>query len=188
MGSFNFGATCDLRAAMIKLWGDHGFYTREVVLAALQATDNLGPALNRLLRNQEDIGGAIGSIYGDDAGKQCTALLKDHINIAVEVVQGAAAGDQAKFEDADKRWYDNASDIAKFLSAANPNWPYDAAYDMMKQHLDLLTEVVKALIAKDYEKGITTNDTYMDEIYMMADMFAAGIAEQFSDKFSRAAA
>jgi hypothetical protein len=36
-------------------------------------------AEKRLLQNQEDIGNAVGKIYGAPAGQQLTALLKEHM-------------------------------------------------------------------------------------------------------------
>ena len=50
------------------------------------------------------------------------SVLKQHILIAVDLVGAAKAGDSAKQTDADRRWHDNAAEIATFLSGANPNW------------------------------------------------------------------
>jgi hypothetical protein len=47
-------------------------------------------------------------------------LLHAHITIAVEILQDAKAGDSAAFDAAKAQWYDNANQIADFLSAANP--------------------------------------------------------------------
>jgi hypothetical protein len=47
-----------------------------------------------LLRNQEDIGNAVVPLYGDDAGKGLTDLLKQHILIAVDLVEADKAGDR----------------------------------------------------------------------------------------------
>ena len=69
-----------------------------------------------MLKNQEDIGNAIVPYYGAAAGQQLTDLLKQHILIAVDLVSAAKAGDQAKQNDADRRWHANAADLATFLS------------------------------------------------------------------------
>lgn len=37
---------------------------------------------NRLLKNQEDIGGAVAAYHGKAAGDKLTALLKEHITWA----------------------------------------------------------------------------------------------------------
>jgi hypothetical protein len=49
------------------------------------------------------------SFYRDQAGKQLTSLLNEHILIAA-----AKAGDTAKVEDANQRWYENADQRQPF--------------------------------------------------------------------------
>lgn len=58
--------------------------------------------------------------YGEEAGPALTGLLKQHILIAVELIDTAKSGDQAKFQEQDAKWSENASEIAAFLSGANP--------------------------------------------------------------------
>src|SRR5688500_4417898 len=107
-----------------KLWEDHVTWTRVYIIAALADLPEADAAAQRLLQNQTDIGNAVKPFYGDEAGEQLTALLKDHILIAADLLAAAKAGDTAKFEDANKRWYKNADEIAAFLNSANPdNWP-----------------------------------------------------------------
>src|SRR4029453_5307119 len=92
----------------------------------------------RLLRNQTDIGNAIKPYFGEAAGNQLTALLKEHIQGAVAVLAAAKAGDTAKLDAANAAWYPHPDKIATFLSAANPaSWPLETMKSEMKHHLDL---------------------------------------------------
>jgi hypothetical protein len=86
-------------------------------VAAIKETPDKDAAAARLLRNQEDIGNAVVPLYGDDAGKGLTVLLKQHILIAVDLVE---AGDEARFQTEDEKWSRNVEEIATFLSGANP--------------------------------------------------------------------
>lgn len=52
--------------------------------------------VTRLLKNQDDIGGAVAGFYGRDAGDKLTGLLKQHIMIAVDLIAAAKANDQAR--------------------------------------------------------------------------------------------
>ena len=50
-----------------KLWSDHVIWTREYIVAAVAGTPDADAAAGRLLKNQEDIGAAIGPFYGQAA-------------------------------------------------------------------------------------------------------------------------
>ena len=67
---------------MRKLWTDHVVWTRDYIVAATLTQPDSTAALNRLMRNQDDIGNAVAQFYRNAAGKQLTTLLKDHIAIA----------------------------------------------------------------------------------------------------------
>src|SRR5688500_16927621 len=108
------------RNDMRKLWEDHITWTRQFIVSSLADIPDASFAAARLLQNQTDIGNAIKPFYGDAAGDQLTALLRDHILIAAEIVSAAKAGDTAAFNDAVARWYANADAIAAFLNTANP--------------------------------------------------------------------
>ena len=74
--------------AMRKLWEDHVTWTRLAIVSFAHDLPDLPATQERLLRNQEDIGNAIKPYYGDAAGNQLTALLKEHIVGAVRSCRG----------------------------------------------------------------------------------------------------
>ncbi len=129
-----------LHQDMRRLRSDHVIWTRMYIVGAVNEDGSATVALDRLMRNQEDIGQAIRPFYGEAAAAQLTSLLKQYIRLAGELVAAAKAGDAAKQADADRRWHDNAAAIATFLSAANSNWPRQSVLDMLDQHLDLTTK------------------------------------------------
>jgi hypothetical protein len=174
------------KQAMRKLWEDHITWTRVYIIAAVAGLPETDAAAQRLLQNQVDIGDAIKPFYGEEAGNQLTSLLKDHILGAVDVLNAAKAGDNAKLDAANKKWYDNASQIAAFLNQANPdNWSLSDMQDMMKTHLDLTLQEATARLKSDWTGDVAAYDKVHDEIIMMADGLSAGIIKQFPDKFSQ---
>src|SRR4026209_1857901 len=116
-------ASISLHQDMRKLWTDHVVWTRDYIVAAVADAPDQQAAAGRLMKNQEDIGAAVASFYGQAAGAKLTELLKSHISIAVDLIKAAKSGDAAGKETADKAWHRNADEIADFLSKANPNWP-----------------------------------------------------------------
>ena len=172
-----------LRLAMRKLWEDHITWTRLFIVSALGDLPDKAATTDRLLQNQSDIGNAIKPFYGDAAGDKLTALLRDHILIAAEIVTAAKAGDNAKLEGAKARWSSNADEIASFLSAANPaNWPASDMKSMMRDHLTLTTSELEARLNKDWKADVAAYEKIHGQVLTMADMLTDGIARQFPGK------
>jgi hypothetical protein len=181
----NFGspAANELRSDMRKLWEDHVTWTRNVIICLVDDLPGTDQAVKRLLKNQDDIGNAIKPVYGDDAGNKLTALLRDHITIAADVVKAARASDNAALDAANKKWYANADEISSFLSKANPNWKLDDMKKMMHNHLQLTTDEAVARIKKDYDADVSAYNKVHAEILEMSDMLTDGIVKQFPGKF-----
>lgn len=170
--------------AMRKLWEDHITWTRMVIVSTFADLPDQDPTVQRLLQNQEDIGDAIKPFYGDAAGEQLSALLRDHILIAAEILQAAKNGDTAALEDAIARRYANADDIAVFLHNANPkNWPLEEMKAMMREHLDLTLQEAVSYLNGDYTASIAAYDQVHIQALEMADMLSEGIIRQFPQKF-----
>src|SRR5215207_9847476 len=170
--------------AMRKLWEDHITWTRLVIVSISNDLPDTGPTVQRLLQNQDDIGDAIKPFYGEAAGEQLSALLRDHILIAAEILQAAKAGDTSALNEAIERWYVNADDIAEFLHAANPeNWPLEEMKVMMREHLDLTLQEAVAYLNGDHAASIAAYDQVHIQALEMADMLSEGIIRQFPMKF-----
>ncbi len=174
----------DFRNAMRKLWEDHVTWTRLYIISVAHDLPDKDATAQRLLANQSDIGNAIKPFYGDAAGDKLTALLKDHILGAADLLAAAKAGDQSKVESASTKWYDNADAIATFLSSANAkNWQLATMKEAMKAHLDqTLKEAVDRLQGK-YADDIKDYDAVHTHILGMADALSNGIIAQFPAEF-----
>jgi hypothetical protein len=173
-----------LRLDMRKLWEDHVMWTRVVIISVAGNLPDTKVAVDRLMKNQDDIGNAIKPYYGDAAGDKLTKLLKEHISGAYAVLLAAKASDQPKLKMENEKWYENANEISAFLSSANPkNWPLDAVKKMMKMHLDLTLEEAVARLKGDWAEDIKAYDKVHDEILEMSDAISDGIKMQFPEKF-----
>lgn len=174
-------------ANMRKLWEDHVTWTRLYIVDAAAGLPDTNATAQRLLDNQRDIGNAVAEFYGKAAGDKLTALLRDHILTAADLVTAAKAGDQAKVAAAKTKWYANANDIAAFLHGANPNnWPLATLQSAMKTHLDQTLDEATHQLHHDYPASIKDYDAIVNHILMMADVLSSGIIKQFPAKFDRA--
>ena len=170
--------------AMRALWEDHIVWTRQYLVSAIAGLPDTDAAAARLLRNQRDIGDAIKPFYGDAAGDRLTALLREHILIAVDLVAAAKANDAPALTDTQARWQANADTIAGFLAEANPAaWPRAEMAAMMRAHLERTTAEAVARLTGDWDAGVAAYDAIHAQILEMADMLSDGIVRQFPERF-----
>ncbi|NDI36891.1 glycosyltransferase [Chengkuizengella sediminis] len=176
-------AVVDFKFELRRLWIDHTWWTRNVIISKLAGLDDKEKALERLLQNQVDIGNAIKPYYGDEAGKELTKLLTDHILIAGKIIDAAKREDEVEYEKQNTAWFKNADDIASFLSKANPNWSEEELQDLLYVHLELTRDEVVARLKKDWGADIAAFDEGEDHIIKLADTLSVGIIKQFPDQF-----
>ena len=173
----------ELRISLHDLWVEHIVWTRQYVVAAAADQPDASFAAERLLKNQEDIGNAIKPFYGDQAGNQLTSQLKDHITIAVDLLEAAKSRDSTALEEIEDKWYVNADEIATLLSAANPNWTKEDMLNMLNEHLSLTKTEAVARLTGDYTTDVTTFDALYKHAIAMGDVFTVGIVKQFPEQF-----
>lgn len=173
-----------LRQEMRRLWEEHVTWTRLAVISLTTDAPDTEATVGRLLENQTDIGNAIKPYYGAAAGKQLTALLREHILIAADLIAVARTGDQAGVASEQARWTANGDEIAAFLNGANPRaWKLGEMKAMMGEHLKLTTDEVVARLQQDWAADVRAYDRIHLQALHMADMLSTGIIEQFPRRF-----
>lgn len=180
----NMSAQSELYGVMRTLWSDHMYWTYITVDSFFNNQDALDASLTRLMQNQADLGDAIKGVYGDEAGDALTELLVEHIELAVPVLTAAAESDESGLEEGLTEWYRNASDIAEFLTAANPDfWPAEATDEMMRGHIDTTVTYAVDLLSQDYDAAIKSYTVAFDHMMEMSDALASGVIAQFPELF-----
>ncbi len=169
---------------MRSLWEDHIVWTRMAIISIVDDRPDADAAVERLLRNQDDIGDAIKPFYGEAAGEALSALLREHIIGAADLLVAAKTG--VGFDAAHQAWYANGDEIGAFLATANPgSWDRAEMQEMMRDHLDLTLDEAVARLSGDYVADVVAYDTIHAQILHMADMLSDGIVAQFPRTFSR---
>jgi hypothetical protein len=173
-----------LRNDIRKLWEDHVTWTRMFIVSAVADLPDIDATATRLLSNQDHIGDAIKPYYGHAAGEKLSALLREHILIAADVITAAKSGDTAGVDNAIEQWRVNGKEIADFLHVANPaNWPKSEMRAMMKDHLDMTLNEAVARLNSDWDADIAAYDGIHLQALHMADMLSFGIIKQFPRRF-----
>ena len=174
---------CELYKAEQRLWIDHVSWTHSYIVSAIASLKDQRDVLERLLKNQDELGNAIKPYYGEEAGNKLASLLREHIQLAGQVLEAAKANNKAHLDKYNKQWYENADKIAAFLSKLNPHYSEKELRDMLHTHLQFVTDQVVARLDNDWKRDIKSYDKGEDHMIHFANILAAGIIKQFPDKF-----
>lgn len=176
-------SSCDLRMLQRKLWIDHVSWTRSLIISDLSSLEDKNLVLERLLKNQDDIGNSLKQYYGEENGNKLALLLREHINLATQVTAAAKNGNTEDLEKYNKLWHENADNISSFLSSLNPNYSAKTLNDMLYKHLQFVTDQVVARLNRDWKADIESYDKGEYHMIEFADIITDGIIKQFPKKF-----
>jgi len=152
----------------MNLWTAHFWLTREVVTDATYGIPCLNEDLAALYQNQKDLGHNFGELTKNrEAGEKLAHLLKEHIRIAVEIVQAAIAGKDILNLYAE--WKYNASEIAETYHKYNKKLKYKEMNKMMQEHLSTTLNEAVAIITKECKESRERGDIALEHIIHMAD-------------------
>lgn len=163
-----------------ELWSEHVMWTRSFIISTAANLGDLKPVTTRLFQNPADFETVLKQFYGPQLAKQFRDLLTEHLKIAGDLVSAAKAGNTEAVNEARKKWYLNADEIAAFLANINPFWSKDQWTSMLHEHLELTEEEAVARLAGQYARDIALYDAIEDQALMMGDYMAEGIIRQFS--------
>ena len=172
-------------AVMRDLWVGHIFWVRNVVVDTLSGNKNSAASAEKeVVANAKQIAAAIEPYYGKAASDKLFGLLAGHYGAVKEYLEASAAGSKAKQDTALKNLTGNATEIAKFLSSANPNLPFETLNGLLLAHGGHHIQEIDQLKNKQYAQEAQTWEAMKKHMYVIADALAGGIAKQFPAKFS----
>jgi len=163
-----------------QLWEQHVMWTRSFIISTASNLGDLQMVTKRLLRNPTDFANELRPFYGDDAARKFEALLTDHLLIAARLVNHAKDGDMDAVKDDRKKWYENADEIANFLSSINPYWSKREWQAMLYEHLKMTESEATKRLTSQYAADIAQYDEIENQALKMADYMANGIMKQFN--------
>jgi hypothetical protein len=174
--------------ALRDLWVGHVFWVRNVVSASVGHNKAAAAAAEQeVVANARAIAAAIEPFYGKAASDQLFSLLAGHYGAIKHYMEATLAKSAAGQDKALKAVTANADEIARFLSAANPNLPYDAVLAMLAAHGGHHVAQIKQLNAHQYAEEAQTWEAMKGHMYALADTLTGALAAQFPAKFAVAA-
>ena len=176
----------ELNNYMRKLWSDNAYWTRNYIISYLSGGKDVRESATRLLKNQEQIGRAMGMWYGKEAGKRITLLLQKNGVSFGDMLSAMVGKKKNDAIVAEKRWNDNTESLASYLNSLNPKFDKTDITSQFKKYNDLMTTQAIARYRGKHATEINTFDKTSDySMYDLADTISKGIVAQFPEKFDR---
>jgi hypothetical protein len=171
-------------AAQRDLWVGHVFWVRAVVVESFAHNEKAaGVAEKEVVANAKKIGAAIEPFYGKVASDKLFDLLAGHYGAIKHYLTATLADSKESQDVALKELVGNAGEIARFLSGANPNLPFDTLNGLLVGHGAHHVQQILQLKAGQYAEEAKTWDAMKNHMYVIADALAQGLIKQFPDKF-----
>lgn len=174
----------DLRADLVTLGVEHMTYVDQAVDAALDGAPNAKELATNLYANGNQIGAAVGSVYGKDAEKTFNTVWKLHldqfVNYAVASSKGDQAGKQAALATIDSGY---TKPLAQYLAKANPNLPENVLETALRDHVNMTAKMIDDHVNKDYTAEVNELNMSNKHIEGIMSTLAGAIVKQFPDKF-----
>lgn len=174
----------DTKSVLRDLWLGHILAIRNVAVATMDKNPSAREAAEQgVVANAQQIAGAIEPFYGKPASDKLFTLLAGHYGAVRDHLDATASGNQAQQEAAVKQLTANASEIATFLSTANPHLPKEAVMGLLTAHAAHHLTQFQQLKAGDYAHEAATWTGMKSHIYVVADALTDALAAQFPNKF-----
>lgn len=173
-----------LHAAFRSLLHGHIVATRDYALAVHAGNKAKEKrAAEAAVANAKQIAHAVAGFYGEAGGQAFLKLLAGHWAGVKALTDTTKAGDTAGEQKAMDELASNGTDIAKFLSGANPNLPEETVKSLWLMHVNdhktQIDEMMSNAPAAEQAKSWTEMQAHANTI---ADALAGGIAKQFPSK------
>ena len=160
------------------LWTQHVYWTRFFILSTVYDLPDLTAVTKRLLENPGDFAQMLTPFFGPRIAGQFQKLFTQHLTIGGDLVNAAKNQDQKLADDLRKKWYQNADEIAEFLSSINHFWDEEMWRSMMYKHLDMTEKEVSLRLQGAYTPDIHMFDRIEQEALRMADYMFSGIVSR----------
>lgn len=158
-----------------KVWEQHVYWTRFFIISTAADLGDLKAVTNRLLKNPKDLAQIFAPFYGSKIAEKIRVLFTEHLTIGAELVNAAKNQEEEAANTARKKWYNNADEIAAFLSSINPCWSDSKWKAMLYSHLEMTEKEASLRLQGNYAADIEIFGKIEDEILMMADYMFYGI-------------
>ena len=128
------------------------------------------------------LGSLLQLIFGQQSAETFVNLLSTHIVQMEATMMGQKNGNNQAVNDSVKLLYQNADEIATFLSQINPFWFQTQWQNLLYTYISMTFEQTTALLSGDYVRDIQVFDRIQFQTSLIGDYMANGIIQYLAVK------
>jgi hypothetical protein len=175
----------DLRVTLDRLLGEHALLAMFATQKGVMGEKDFEAIAGALDQNSVELGEAIGSVYGDEAGQKFLDgkfLWRDHIGFFVDYTGGLAQDDKRAQKKAVGNLGGYIEAFSAFLAQAT-ELPQDAVQESITEHVNQLKGQIDAYAKGDYDGAYGDVREAYAHMFMTGDTLSGAIVKQSPEKF-----
>jgi hypothetical protein len=177
----------DLRATLDTLLGEHALLAVAATQKGFAGDEDFEAVAAALDENGVELSEAIGSVYGDEAGREFldgNNMWRAHIGFLVDYTVALAGSDKAAQRQAADNLTVYVETFSSFLATAT-DLPQAALRESITEHVKQLKGQIDAYAAGRYEESARLAREAYEHMVMTGDTLAGAIVGQNPEMFSR---
>jgi hypothetical protein len=170
---------------LVTLGLQHMTLTDQAVDATLDGNKDATALTTQLYANGNQIGAAVGSIYGSSAQTTFDSVWKLHLDQFVAYAEADAKGDAAGKQAALNAIQTGYTiPLAQYLAKANPNLPENTLQTLLSQHVAMTAQIIDDHVQGNYTQEATDMNSADQMMTKIFSTLANAIVKQYPSKFS----
>ncbi|MDF2999897.1 MAG: hypothetical protein K0Q48_16 [Bacillota bacterium] len=159
------------------LWLNLSMWTRAFLLSISSELPNTEAVSKRLYEIPFQLGNILQLIFGQQAAEQFISLLSTHIIQMEAAINAQKNRDSQALDESVRLLYQNADELADFLSQINPFWFKGQWQTLLYTYISMTLEESTALLSGDYTRDIQIFDRIQYQTLLIGDYMANGIVQ-----------
>lgn len=169
------------------LWLNLSMWTRSFLLSSTSGLPNMKAVSDRLYQVPVQLGSILQLIFGQQAAERFINLLSTHIIQMQAAITAQKNGDNQALSNSVDLLYQNANEIAVFLSEINPFWAQAQWENLLYTYISMTFEQSTAMFSGNYSRDIQIFDRIQYQTLLIGDYMANGIIQYLAIRIPQSA-
>jgi len=158
---------------MQRRWIDHAVWLHEYVVAAIDERVDAAEVAGRLLKSPVAVGKAFEKLCGRAGGRRLTKVLKEHVALAIDLVDAAVGEDRPRYDELERAWDANGREFERVMAEVKPEWRRRGVVEMWRQLSVSTKAMLTARLEENYDHEVAAMDQLLDAVCEFSDAIAA---------------